>query len=178
MFDTTRGLTKRERRGLFLCISLMAALLPGLRSGSFASEPHAPLLRQGQVLFVCEHGNVKSLMAASYFNREAQRLGLAVRAIARGSAPNSTTVPVAIVQGLRRDGFDVSTFAPSRVTSSDITKSQRIIIIGTGLPVALTVPSDRTEEWTDVPAASLDFDAARVSLLRHVSALLDQPGAH
>jgi hypothetical protein len=46
-----------------------------------------------QVLFVCEHGNVKSLMATSYFNQMAQERGLAFRAVSRGSAPDSTTVP-------------------------------------------------------------------------------------
>ena len=60
-----------------------------------------------QVLFVCEHGNVKSLMAASYFNQLAAKRGLRLRAISRGSAPDSTTVPPPIIAGLRTDGVDV-----------------------------------------------------------------------
>lgn len=53
-----------------------------------------------QVLFVCEHGNVKSLMAAAYFNQMAR--------------------------------------------------------------------------WTDVPPASVNFDAARDSLKAHVARLIDR----
>lgn len=36
-----------------------------------------------QVVFVCEHGNVKSLMAASYFNQLAAQRGLRWRAVSR-----------------------------------------------------------------------------------------------
>lgn len=39
-----------------------------------------------QVLFVCEHGNVRSLMAASYFNQLAQERRLLFRAVSRGTA--------------------------------------------------------------------------------------------
>jgi hypothetical protein len=49
------------------------------------------------VLFICEHGNVKSLMAASYFNLLALQSGLRYRAVSRGTDPNSTTVPSAII---------------------------------------------------------------------------------
>src|SRR4051812_43869016 len=69
-----------------------------------------------EILFVCEHGNVKSLMAASYFNQSIREFNLPYRAVARGSAPNSTTVPVAIIQGLDRDDIDVSTFQPTKVS--------------------------------------------------------------
>lgn len=90
--------------------------------------------RTSQILFVCEHGNVKSLMAASYFNQLAQERGLPFRAVSRGSAPNSTTVPHEIIQSLRGDGFDVSAFHPSAVSASDVSASQRVITIGTSLP--------------------------------------------
>jgi arsenate reductase (thioredoxin) len=40
-----------------------------------------------QVLFVCEHGNVKSLMAASYFNQLARERRLPFQAVSRGSPP-------------------------------------------------------------------------------------------
>lgn len=87
-----------------------------------------------QVLFVCEHGNVKSLMAASYFNQLAQERQLPLRAVSRGSAPDSTAVPLGIVQGLRGDGFDVSSFHPSAVSPSDVSAAQPVITIGTALP--------------------------------------------
>jgi hypothetical protein len=63
-----------------------------LTLGSPVSKGHAQT-HDSQVLFVCEHGNVKSLMAVSYFNQLAQERRLPFRAVSRGTAPDSTTVP-------------------------------------------------------------------------------------
>jgi arsenate reductase len=127
----------------------------------------------GQVLFVCEHGNVKSLMAVSYFNQLAQERRLPFRAVSRGTAPDSTTVPAPIIQGLRGDGFDVSSFHPSAVRASDISASQRVITIGTALPTeAQAAAKPKMEQWNDVPAASVDYAAARDSLKKHIQNLV------
>jgi hypothetical protein len=141
----------------------LACLAPPSRS-----EPPSP-----QVVFVCQHGNVKSLMAASYFNQLAQERGLAVRAISRASAPDSTTVPPAIIEGLRGDGFDVSAFRPAAVTKSDVSASRRVVTIGTSLPFT-EGPGIALEQWDDVPAASVDYGAARDSLRAHVRRLVEQ----
>ncbi len=131
---------------------------------------------ESQVLFVCEHGNVKSLMAASYFNQMAQERRLSFRAVARGTAPDSTTVPPTIIQGLRDDGFDVSSFHPSAVSTSDVSASQRVITIGTTLPMDAQVTAAQTkiEKWNDVPSASVDYGATRDSLKRHIKKLVEQ----
>ena len=50
-----------------------------------ARGPHEP----GRVVFVCEHGSVKSLIASLYFNQRAQQRGLPFKAVARGTAPDS-----------------------------------------------------------------------------------------
>jgi protein-tyrosine-phosphatase len=127
-----------------------------------------------QVLFVCEHGNVKSLMAASYFNRLAQERGLRFRGVSRGSAPDSTTVPAPIVAGLRAEGFDVSAFHPVAVSAADVTASHRVITISTALPANAEVAGAAIESWTDVPAASVNYNAASDSLKRHVQKLVDE----
>src|SRR5215468_116815 len=84
--------------------------------GAFATSCPAAENASTQVLFVCEHGNVKSLMAASYFNERAAQRQLPFRAISRGSASNSTSVPDAIRSGLHTDGFDVGNFRPAAVS--------------------------------------------------------------
>lgn len=127
-----------------------------------------------QVLFVCEHGNVKSLMAASYFNQLAQERGLPWRAISRGSAPNSNTVPTVILEGLKGDGFDVSAFHPAAVSTSDISTSRRIFTISTALPASIGGPEVTPEKWDDVPPASVNYAASRDSLKAHVKQLIDQ----
>ncbi len=146
-----------------------------LTLGCSDSKSHAQT-HNFQVLFVCEHGNVKSLMAASYFNQMAQERRLPFRAVSRGTAPDSTTVPPAIIQGLRDDGFDVSSFHPSAVKASDVSASQRVITIGTALPMDAQVASaqPKIEQWNDVPPASVDYGATRDSLKRHIKKLVEQ----
>jgi arsenate reductase (thioredoxin) len=144
----------------------------GISGCATHSEPSTP--REEQVVFVCEHGNVKSLMAASYFNEMATARGLNVQAISRGSAPNSTTVPTAIAEGLRRDGFDVLKFEPRGIIESDVVLSKRIVLINTEMPVAVPSGSVPVERWSDVPAANADFAAAREALREHVRELVEE----
>src|SRR5262249_13106961 len=106
----------------------------GLMLGVFATWCQAAEAAPPQVLFVCEHGNVKSLMAASYFNERAARPPLPFRAISRGLAPDSTSVPDAIRSGLHTDGFDVGDFRPAAVTADDVAASLEVVTIGTDLP--------------------------------------------
>jgi protein-tyrosine-phosphatase len=129
------------------------------------------------VVMVCEHGNVKSLMAASYFNELATARHLPFRAISRGTSPNSTTVPPPIIDGLRSDGFDVAGFHPTAISAADIASAHRVILINTELAAGLSDGARPTEKWTDVPPASVDYDAAREALKAHVRAVLDQLSA-
>lgn len=145
-----------------------------LTLGCSVSKSRAPT-QDSQVLFVCEHGNVKSLMAASYFNRLARERRLPLRAVSRGSSPDSTTVPPAIIQGLRGDGFDVSSFHPTLVSASDVSASQRVITIGAALPAnAQGTAQPKIEQWNDVPPASADYVAARNALKNHIEKLVEQ----
>ena len=97
-----------------------------------------------QVVFVCEHGNVKSLMAASYFNQLAEQRGLRVRAISRGSAPDSNTVPQPVATRLRADGVDVSNFHPAKVEAAEVAEAARVVTIGTNLPAGC---GPRSSAW-------------------------------
>ena len=131
-----------------------------------------------QVLFVCEHGNVKSLMAASYFNQLAAKRGLHLRAISRGSAPDSTTAPAPIVAGLKADGVDVGGFKPAAVSATDVAGSERVVAISTTLPSEIDAPAGKVEHWDDVPAASMNYAAARDSLKAHIEQLLERMSGH
>jgi len=147
--------------------SLIAAL--ALICGIAAADDAAT-----KVVFVCEHGNVKSLMAASYFNQLAAQRGLPFHAVSRGVAPDSTTVPTAIVAGLHTDGFDVSDFHPAKISNADVAGAARTVAISTDVPASVHVDEQAIERWADVPPASSDYDAARASLKAHVAALLDR----
>jgi protein-tyrosine-phosphatase len=158
--------------------TFVAAWLAGLLLVSVAgyATPKQPRASPAQVLFVCEHGNVKSLMAASYFNQLAQERGLPFHAVSRGSAPDSNTVPPKIIAGLGDDGFDVHDFHPVKVSGADVAVSKRVVTIGVKLP-GETTGNTVVEQWDDVPPASVDYAAARDSLQRHVRELADQLAA-
>jgi protein-tyrosine-phosphatase len=134
----------------------------------------SPQASVSPVVFVCQHGNVKSVMAASYFNQMAEQRGLPVRAVARGSAPNSDTVPAPIAQKLEGDGFNVSGFHPSAVNASDVSASQLVVTIGTTLPGDAEASASKLEKWNDVPPADADYGATRSSLKSHIDKLLDE----
>jgi arsenate reductase len=127
-----------------------------------------------QVLFVCEHGNVKSLMAATYFNELAAAQGLPFRAVSRGLAPDSDSVPGFVKAPLTAEGFDVSTFRPQRLTDADMTASARVIAISTALPAQPTSAAAKSEQWNDVPPASTDYARSRDSIRAHVAELLER----
>lgn len=153
-------------------LALSAAMLAIVCSITFAADNPAR-----KVVFVCEHGNVKSLMAASYFNQLAAQRGLPFSAVSRGVAPDSTTVPKPIAAGLRADGIDVSSFHPSKVASADVVDAARVIAIGTQIPTNAKTREQLIERWDDVPPASTNYDAARSSLKAHVAELLDRLAA-
>ena len=124
-----------------------------------------------QVVFVCEHGNVKSLIASTLFNQTAQKHGLSVRSISRGINPEPD-VPAKIADELRKDGTDVSQFKPEALTQNDVSGAQRVIAIGVDLNRFKTDESGMIESWTDIPPASIDYAASRDALLRHIDILL------
>ena len=150
-------------------LALSAAILAIVCSIALAADN--PVRR---VVFVCEHGNVKSLMAASYFNQLASQRSLPFRAVSRGAAPDSNTVPQPIVAGLQADGVDVSGFHPSKISATDLVDAARVIAIGTQIPMNAKAGEQLVERWDDVPPASTSYDAARSSLKAHVAELLDR----
>jgi arsenate reductase (thioredoxin) len=154
----------------FLVLMLASVLLLTACSTATLRSDSVP----AQVLFVCEHGNVKSLMAAQYFNEMAQARKLSYRAIARGTELDSDTVPGPIIAGLRGDGFDVSSFSPTAVSNADLKASSYAVVFGGASVSTTSVAELETQTWTDVPPASVDYAAARDSLKVHVTKLVDQ----
>jgi protein-tyrosine-phosphatase len=152
--------------------ALLTAAVLGAGLTACTTPTAAPPPRQ--VLFVCEHGNVKSLMAASYFNELARSRGLPFRAVSRGLAPDSDTVPDFVKTPLAAEGFDVSTFRPQQLTEADIVASDRVIGISTTLPAEAASRAAKTEQWNDVPAASTDYARSRDAIRAHVEDLLER----
>ena len=137
-----------------------------------AQRPGAGAKTPQTVLFVCEHGAAKSVIAAAHFNKIAKERGLPYRAVARGTAPDAA-IPAGVQQGLERSGLELSVQRPVMVGKDDVATAQRVITFEIGIPepvLASKVPTD----WRAVPSVSADFDVASADIKRRVEALIDE----
>jgi len=123
------------------------------------------------IVFVCEHGSAKSLVAASFFERMAKERGMAVRAISRGTSPDAS-VPPAVVQALREDGFDVAAFKPRLLENADASAAARVVAIGVDIGEVKATAGTRLERWDDIPSFAESYPRARKVIRSRIDALL------
>ena len=123
------------------------------------------------VLFVCEHGTVKSLLAKLLFERYAVAAGLDMRAISRGSAADSA-VPKWMRSKLEGAGLALADFQPRQLAAQDLADASHVVSfdLATGVTAAAKAPR---AQWDALPAASTDFDASRTAIDARVRALVD-----
>ena len=122
----------------------------------------------GTVLFVCEHGSAKSVVAAAHFNRIAAERGLPFRAISRGTVPDLEMAPAA-VKGLLGDGLKPTDPAPTKLTQSDLDTAARVITF-CDLPPDFKTATP-IERW-EVPPVSTEYDRSREAMLGLMERLL------
>lgn len=123
------------------------------------------------VLFVCEHGSAKSLIAALFLERMARNRGIAVRTVSRGISPDAS-VPPAVVAALREDGFDVAAFQPKAVTEAELLAASRVVSFGVDPSPLAAGALPRVERWDDVPPVSVSYSEARQAMLSRIHTLL------
>ena len=122
------------------------------------------------IVFVCEHGSAKSVVAAAHFNRLAAERGLELRAVSRGTDPDAGIAPNAEA-GLRADGLVVVERSPAKLTQEDAAGAARLVTfceLPEGCAAAATV-----ERWDGVPPVSEDYEKARDEMVERIRRLLD-----
>jgi protein-tyrosine-phosphatase len=146
-----------------------ALLLTAFAVGSKAqtAEPGAV----PRVIFVCEHGAAKSVIATAYFNKMAAERGLPDRAIYRGASPQAE-LSVSALKGLKEDGLTLPSAKPAPITSADVATATHIFAIGCSLP-AHAASSGKADSWDDVPEDQ-GYAAQRDAIKKHVERLIDQ----
>src|SRR5262249_32510822 len=157
--------------------SISIALVPVSLAIAFATQATAQSVtatrprQQTEVVFICEHGSVKSVVAMEHFNRKAQERGLAYRAVARGTSPEPT-VPAPVREGLHADGFDVSSFVPQMLRATDV--DNVALVVSFDDDVTKTVGGrTRYLKWDDLPGVLGDYPRGREAIVRQVDALID-----
>jgi protein-tyrosine-phosphatase len=121
------------------------------------------------IIFVCEHGAAKSIIAAAYFNKFAVEKNLNIRAIARGTNPDSELSPKTIA-GLQADGLTPTESNPQKLSLADIESAQQVITF-CELPEEYQNKVE-IEKWDDVPPVSENYEKARDAILEKLNQLM------
>jgi protein-tyrosine-phosphatase len=130
-------------------------------------QQHIKTPGASRVLFVCQHGAAKSVVAAAHFRRLAAARGLAVEAAAAGTEPDAELGPKA-VNGLAAEGLSAAPKRPRPVTLYDLRAASRVVTFGCDVAPSSGQP---VESW-DVPNVSDGYDAARVKIVENVERLV------
>lgn len=125
-----------------------------------------------KVLFICEHGAAKSIIAAAYLNRIAKEKGVTLQALAFGTILDQTFAPVA-VSGLLRDGIALEESAPKKITLAEIESAKRVVSF-CNLPAEEYGNLSHIEYWQGVPPVSEDYETARDIILERLNTLIEE----
>ncbi len=68
-----------------------------------------------KIVFVCEHGSAKSVIAAAYFNKLVKEKNLPYEAVARGTDPDTVISPKTKQLLIQENLFDKN-FVPQRLS--------------------------------------------------------------
>jgi hypothetical protein len=120
------------------------------------------------IVFVCEHGAVKSTVAAAYFNRIARERGLPYVAVSRG-IDLYPEIPAVIRRGLAEDGLAPQDDTPRDLRSNEASAAGRVIAFD-------RVPGERSGTasviyWSNVPPVTKTYLVGRDVILQHIEGL-------
>lgn len=122
------------------------------------------------IVFVCEHGAAKSVIAAVYFNKLALEKGIALQAVARGTTPDEVLSPKTVA-GLSEDGLQPTESVPQKLSTADL-ESARKVISFCGLSNEQYHITVEVEYWQDVPPVSENYQDTRNAIVEHLRRLM------
>jgi arsenate reductase len=122
------------------------------------------------ILFVCEHGAAKSVLAAAYFNRLAEEQGLEIRAMARGTNPY-LEISEQIIRGLSQDGLAPTEPAPRKLSLEDTRTAYLVSFCELS---AEYTQGAIVEQWDGIPAVSENYEWARDAIVERLHQLVSK----
>lgn len=126
--------------------------------------------RAATVLFVCQHGSAKSVVAAAHLRRLAAARGLSIDATSAGLEPDDA-VPPHVVAGLSDDGLDHGADSPRQATADVLRSASYVVSFGCDL-TALAA-SRPFIIWDGIPPVSDGYGPARDAIVAQLRPLLD-----
>ena len=140
-----------------------------LTAGMFAQESKFSSSKP-TVVFVCEHGSAKSIIAAVEFERMAKEKGLDLNILARGTNPD-TEIPKLVRDGLKADGYDAGARKPTKVSEKDLNGAAKVVSFGPDLKPWLQDGATVTD-WSATPSVSEDYRRASNYIRQRLETLL------
>ena len=129
----------------------------------------AATAQNNRIIFVCEHGAAKSVIAADYFNKLAKERGLPYEALCRATAPDST-LHTATRAGLKTDNIQPN-LSPQKISLTDTTNVKRIILF-TPLPKDFKT-GIAVDDWSSIKNIDADYPHRRDAIVKQINLLLD-----
>jgi protein-tyrosine-phosphatase len=123
------------------------------------------------IVFICEHGAAKSIIAATYFNQLAQEMGLSLQSMARGTNP-ADKLSDQTVKGLSEDGLTPIESVPQKLRDEDLRSAQRVVTF-CELPAEYH-QNAVVECWEDIPPVSENYAQARDLIVARIRQMLDR----
>ncbi|MDX2269483.1 MAG: DUF1259 domain-containing protein [Bryobacter sp.] len=153
------------------------AMAKALKAAMDTQQPKRAQMAQPtrNIVFVCEHGAAKSVIAAAYFNQIAAARGLAIRAISRGTSPDPE-IGASTRRGLIADGFPAPDWKPTLLSPADAQNALHVVTLAAPLPASFSgIP---TMEWNDNLNVGANYAQARDVIRAHVGNLVEKLAAH
>lgn len=116
-----------------------------------------------QVVFVCEHGAGRSLIASRYFEQQAKQEGLKVNVLFKGLSPDPVLGEVP-KQGLIKDGFTFKDEKPELLKENDLKRADLIVTLDCELPAQFSQYKSKHLKYTGIPSISDNYAVARDSI--------------
>ena len=143
-------------------------------AGSALSMGQQPVTKNApaKVVFVCEHGAAKSVLAAAELERMAKERGLSLSIVARGTNIDPELAP-SVVNGLRADGLKPGLAKPVKVEAKDLEGAIKVITFGPDLS-GLLPKGTRSLDWSATPSPGQNYAGARDYIRKELETLIQQ----
>lgn len=146
---------------------ILFAMLPGPAA---VGAQTSPVPAKDTVLFLCEHGTVKSLLAKLLFDQYAEEVGLDMIAVSRGARAD-TAVPPWMMRSLATDRLAIGSWRPRTVQNTDVANAS--LIISFDVPFSATAAQSPPAAWDGLPSVSSDYASGRDAIRARVRQLVD-----
>ena len=146
-------------------IVLMVTPSFGLAAQSRRAQP------RHTVLFVCEHGTVRSLLAKVLFEQYAATVGLPLTAVSRGTRADSV-VPPWMLRGLAADHVTLGSWRPQTLRATDLATAVYVVSFDVPFGATATTRAPRAQ-WDGLPSVSQDYARGRDAIKARVRQLVD-----